>query len=42
MTTIIVNALAIVATMALGAMLGIMIYAKSRSKNEKEKMGIKV
>lgn len=40
--TIIVNVIAIAATMLLGAGLGIMIYAKTRSDKEKEDIGIRV
>lgn len=42
MTTIIVNGIAICVTLVLGACLGIMLYAKTRSVREKEEMGIRV
>lgn len=41
-TTIIVNAIVVVATMALGAGLGIMIYAKTRDDKTKEDMGVRI
>lgn len=40
LTTIIVNAIAVVAIMALAAGLGVMIYAKTRSTDELKDMGI--
>ncbi len=42
MTTIIVNAIFVAATLALATCLGVMIYAKTRDDKTKEEMGIKV
>lgn len=41
-TTIIVNVIAVVMAMALGAGLGIMIYAKTRDDKTKEDMGVRI
>lgn len=41
-TTIIVNAIVVAATMALGAGLGIMIYAKTRDDKTKKDMGVRI
>lgn len=41
-TTIIVNVIAVVMAMTLGAGLGIMIYAKTRDDKTKEDMGVRI